>query len=210
MPPTFHEIDPKGDTLLILRNANAPIAVHAWDESMKLWREAKSAPAGIPEVRMRLSSKHLTLASRYFQKMTESNWKETTPEDGYAFTATAEEWDEQALLILMNIIHGRTAKVPWTIDLDMFAKMAILVDYYECHEAVEFFVRTWKSEIGSGVPMLFSSRDRLLRLFVSWVFPAPEDFRGLTKSIISTNIGPFNPLGVPIPQNIIGTYWTDE
>ncbi|UKZ83751.1 hypothetical protein TrVFT333_011561 [Trichoderma virens FT-333] len=111
MEPTFHEIDPSGDTLLILHNANAPFAVLPSptpqeqqkesdsapdDKSEKDWQDTDSEPEdeeskpedanseskdakNKPTIRMRLSSKHLILASAYFKKMTANNWKETTP-----------------------------------------------------------------------------------------------------------------------------------
>lgn len=83
-----------------------------------------------PEIRMRLSSKHLTLASAYFQKLTANNWREINPADGYSCVVNTDEWDEEALLILMNLIHGRTTKIPRSISLEMLAKMSVLVDYY--------------------------------------------------------------------------------
>jgi hypothetical protein len=96
---TFYEIDPSGDTLLILQNANAPFAVLPSSGAQAKQKAADSTPddktAGKapdadskpkeqgskpkdadskPTVQMRLSSKHLTLASKYFQKMTANNW----------------------------------------------------------------------------------------------------------------------------------------
>lgn len=44
-------------------------------------------------------------------------------------------------LILLNIIHGHTRKVPWQRDLH--TQISILVDKYFFHEAVETFSDTW-------------------------------------------------------------------
>lgn len=94
-----------------------------------------------PETRMRLSSKHLTLASRYFKTMLTAPWKETLTQAGQQQHAiSAEGWDAEALLVLMRIIHGRTQGVPRVVTLDMMAKFAVLVDYYDCHEVVDCVV----------------------------------------------------------------------
>lgn len=132
--PNIYEVDLDGDTLLILRYPDSPFAVLGsailWpnrlpnhlsgqmrsDELLLGGRERVLARSQIQEneeeIRIRLSSKHLTLASAYFEKMMANNWKETNPENGYTYVATAEEWDQKALLVLMNIIHGQTTKVP--------------------------------------------------------------------------------------------------
>ncbi|KAF3066955.1 hypothetical protein CFAM422_009048 [Trichoderma lentiforme] len=230
MDMTFYEIDPSGDTLLILQNANAPFAVFPSsgpqakqkasdstpdDKTAAKAQDADSKPKeegskpkdadSKPTVQMRLSSKHLTLASKYFQKMTENNWKESklsTPEYGYSYVINANDWDEKALLLLMNIIHGRTSKVPRYIDLELLAKIAVLVDYYQCHEAVAFYSQTWLSSIFIVIPRK-GERDYMLRLVVCLVFSEVFNFQLLTKTIIWGATGPIDSLGLPIQQKII-------
>lgn len=46
-------------------------------------------------------------------------------------------------LILMMILHGRTRAVPRKISSKRLSEMAVLVDYYECYEAVEVFSDMW-------------------------------------------------------------------
>lgn len=227
---TFYEIDPSGDTLLILQNANAPFAVLPSSGPQAKQKASDSTPDdkttgkapdadskpeeegskpknadSKPTVQMRLSSKHLTLASRYFQKMTANNWKESkeaTPEVGYSYVINANDWDEKALLLLMNIIHGRTSKVPRYIDLELLAKIAVLVDYYQCHEAVSFFSQTWLSSIFIVIPRK-GEREYMLRLVVCLVFSEVFNFQLLTKTIIWGATGPIDSLGLPIQQKII-------
>ncbi|KAL6896510.1 hypothetical protein GGI43DRAFT_122332 [Trichoderma evansii] len=222
MPPTILEIDPAGDTLFILRNPNAPFAVDSsfeiWDtalpqywtpdqqqdeENLKSSALVETPAAGsTPEIHMRLSSKHLTLSSIYFQRLTANDWKETKAESGYSYTVTAEEWDEEALIILMNIIHGQTQKVPLDVDLEKLAKIAVLVDYYKCHKAVDFFAKVWVSRLQSG-PFLYYSRELLLRLFVSYVFSEYYHFTKLTRTIIYVSRGPIHTLGLPMPKELV-------
>ncbi|UKZ81841.1 hypothetical protein TrVFT333_009617 [Trichoderma virens FT-333] len=134
--------------------------------------------------------------------MMANDWRETNPEDCYSYVVTAEEWDQKALLILMNIIHGQTTKVPRTISLEMLTKMSVLVDYYKCHEAVEFFAKTWISNLAEPVPSSYG-RNLLLRLCVSWVFSEADTFRSLTKTVIYQSRGHIHSLGLPIPGDVI-------
>ncbi|RYP62552.1 hypothetical protein DL771_009682 [Monosporascus sp. 5C6A] len=90
-----------------------------------------------PEVQFRLSSRHLVLASPFFKKALGGPWKEghSVTSDGCRYIHT-EEWDPNALLVLMQIIHGRNWGIPRSVSLEMLAKIAVLVDYYKCHEAL--------------------------------------------------------------------------
>ncbi|RYP41939.1 hypothetical protein DL767_000676 [Monosporascus sp. MG133] len=65
------------------------------------------------EIQFRLSSRHLVLASSFFRKALEGPWKEghSVTSDGCRYIHT-EEWDPDALLVLMQIIHGRNWSVP--------------------------------------------------------------------------------------------------
>ncbi|PTB63510.1 hypothetical protein BBK36DRAFT_1126953 [Trichoderma citrinoviride] len=195
MEPKLHEIDPKGDTLLILHNPDAPFAAQNSRFSVRGVRAAVK-----PEVRMRLSSRHLTLASAYFEKMLANDWKETTPEGDYSYVVKAEDWDEEALLIMMNIIHGRTAKLPMAMNLETLAKICALVDYYQCHEALKFFNQLWLGRIDRRS---YTGRDLLLRLSVACVFPDRTKFQNLTMSLIKESKWPIESLGLPIPQSVI-------
>lgn len=73
-----------------------------------------------------------------------------------------KDWDAGALQILMDVIHGRTREVPKVISLETLAKIAILVDYYECLEVVvEMFSSKWMESLKSTIPEIFS-RDVML------------------------------------------------
>jgi hypothetical protein len=104
-------------------------------------RYPSTDPSSSQPVRVRCSSKHLALASTYFRRIFEGPWKENTNDStGSPRTVQALNWDKQALLVILNIIHGRTRAVPRHINLEMLAKIAVMVDYYGCLEAVEHFV----------------------------------------------------------------------
>ncbi|KAL7922255.1 hypothetical protein ACQKWADRAFT_83658 [Trichoderma austrokoningii] len=220
------KIDPNGDTLFILRKPNKPFARDAsfepWPMSLpRYWTLAQQgneealknsalatssdseyAPDDAPEIRMRLSSKHLTLNSTYFQKLADNDWADTNKDNGYSYTVTAEEWDQKALIILMNVLHGKTHKVPRRIYLEKLAKIAVLVDYYGCHKAVDFFAKAWIGRLKAPFPTSYS-RQLLLRLFVSYVFSDDKAFTRLTRTIIYEGRGPIHALGLPIPADMV-------
>ncbi|RFU81848.1 hypothetical protein TARUN_357 [Trichoderma arundinaceum] len=227
MEPTMYMIDPRGDTLLILYNANSGDMTRdsalRWDNNLPqyLTREAQrndmmlgilppsaetSPGDGEREVWMRLSSKHLSLASAYFQRLISGDWTETQPKDGYSYTITAQEWDEKALVLLMNIIHGRTTHVPRCVSVEMLAKLGILVNYYKCYEAVKFYTDTWVSLLNLLPLPLVYGRELLFRLFVSWVFLDGITFATLTKVILYNSRGPMHSLGLPMSHQVIGKH----
>lgn len=223
--PEILKIDPNGDTLFILRNADTPFAT---DSSFELWPRAlplfwtpdqqqnehklqtsalvaEVARDETAEIQMQLSSKHLALASTYFQRMMANDWKESKSENGYAYTITADDWNADALIIMMNIIHGQTQKVPKSVDVEKLAKIAVLVDYYECHKAIHWFAEVWIGRIREPRYMSYS-RDTLLRLFVYYVFSDNDAFTKLTKTIIFESRGPIHTLGLPIPKELVGKF----
>lgn len=132
-----------------------------------------------------------------------SKWQEAEAEEGFQWTIKATDWDKKAVTVLMNILHHRTRVVPRTISLEMLAKIAVLVDYYGCHEAVELWAETWVTKLGSAVSEHYS-RDLLLRLTVAIVFSDNKSFSNRTKFAIRKSRGPIHTLGLPIPQQIVG------
>jgi hypothetical protein len=132
-----------------------------------------------------------------------SKWQEAESEKGFQWTIKATDWDDEAVTILMNILHHGTRVVPRTISLEMLTKIAVLVDYYGCLEAVELWAEIWMAELGS-VASEYYSRDLLLRLTVAMVFFDNKLFSTLTKYAIRSSRGPIHTLGLPIPHQIVG------
>ncbi|CVK98808.1 uncharacterized protein FMAN_16171 [Fusarium mangiferae] len=230
------EVQPDGDTLLILRNSGATFAMHntenEWPNALpkfqtelSIRRESSIFPKeshtdpyetladdlslaqAKPEplqMRFRLCSKTLINTSPYFKKSLSGDWKETEPEPGYKWTLTANDWDGEAFLLLMRTLHHKTREVPRTIRLETLAKVAVLVDYYGCHEAVELWAETWISNIDEEMKESFYSRELLLKLTIAWVFSDRKRFRSLAETAIRTSRGPIPTLGLPIPYQVVG------
>jgi hypothetical protein len=222
LQPTVLEIDPAGDTLFILRNGDAPFAVDGffrpWSTALALTDQERLNEEAMknmvlkiplfavstPELHLRLSSKHLTLCSTYFQKLAANSWEETKAQGGYSYTVSAQDWNKEALIILMNIIHGQTHKVPLEVDLEKLARIAVIVDYYNCHKAVDFYAKVWTSRLLQSPLFDSYSRELLLRLFVSYTFSESDVFTKLARTIIYESRGPIHTLGLPIPKRLVG------
>ncbi|PON24630.1 hypothetical protein TGAM01_v206560 [Trichoderma gamsii] len=221
MEPTMHVLDPEGDTLLTLASPNPPFVTsyslwrialpqyNTWETRNKerlLWTapdESVKIFTTDLTIKMQLSSKHLKLASDYFRTMMAgNNWKESTPKDGFSFSVTANGWNEEALLTVMRILHGRTKVIPRTISLEKLAKIAVVIDYYNLHEAIDFSAKEWIYNLKEPPPTSFG-RTLLLRFLVSWVFSEVYTFRQLSKIIIQESRGPVNAQSLPIPKAII-------
>jgi hypothetical protein len=169
--------------------------------------QGKDRPLSEPsEVQMRVSSRHLILASPYFKAALDGPWREAASVSAdccrYIY---ADDWDPQAFLILMHIIHGRNRQVPRLVSLELLAKIAVLVDYYECHEAVEVFAALWLREMKSESQLPTQvSRELVLWLCISWVFGDVDVFTSVTSTALQQSRGPLATLGLPIPERIIG------
>lgn len=69
------------------------------------------------------------------------------------FTSSVEvlpEDDPSAVLHLMDIIHGRTRRVPRLVDLRTLTQLTVLVNYYQFHEAVKVFSDMWLDALRSN------------------------------------------------------------
>lgn len=185
-------------------NANTSIS------SRLAWRRGSTGRIAVNissgEIRMRVSSKHLSLAASHFERMFHGDWGEgNTLRSIGAVEIPLKEDDPAALLILMNIIHGRTRKVPRQVDLKTLTQLAILVDYYHFHEAVEVFSDMWVDGLKERLPQTYTT-DLVRWICISWVFQKPHEFRKVTriaqrqtKSVIAED-------WLPIPDSIVGQY----
>jgi hypothetical protein len=135
-----------------------------------------------PAVYLRVSSKHLILASTYFRTMlgpTEYPEGRTLHSEGNVLIPLPDD-DSRALAILMYIVHGMTRKVPRHVTLRTLTTLAGLVNYYQLHEAVELFSDTWIANLEEGLPG--SNLNVVLQwLFISWVFQKGDKFKKMSR-----------------------------
>jgi BTB/POZ domain len=159
------------------------------------------------EVRMRVSSKHLTLVSPVFKSLLKGGFLEA---QALSSAGTAEvslpDDDPQALEILLNIIHGRSKKVPLEVSVAKLTELAILVDKYGLHEVSQMYSAAWIDSLKESLPTEFTE-ELLQWMWVSRVFSKPECFAKTTKIALLESESPlYNnaETTLPIPESVLG------
>ncbi|KAL4905059.1 hypothetical protein BDW74DRAFT_18669 [Aspergillus multicolor] len=168
--------------------------------------EAASEEANV--CRIQVSAKHLALASPVFKKTPAVRITNTFHEsDKYHENGSnevdVENWDIDALLILLHAIHGKHNAIPRQLSLEMMAKVAVLADHYDCKEAVGIWARhIWIHNL-QETPAMCSSHDLALWLWISWFFELPAKFQECTAIAKAWGGGDFDAFGLPIPEHVI-------
>lgn len=110
--------------------------------------------------------------------------------------------DVKAFVVVMNIIHGRNRNVPRAVDLEMLSKIAVVVHYLGCHEAVEVFSSIWIDHLKPSIPDTYC-RDLVLWILITSVFRDAELFKSVTHTAILKSDQKIPTLGLPIQAGII-------
>jgi hypothetical protein len=148
-----------------------------------------------------VSSRHLTLASPPLENLlTGEKWKEgiRNGSDGL-YHVPAQDWDSEALHILLKVLHHHNRQVPRKVTLELLAKITVLIDYYGCGEALEPFTEGWVEhlKVASPIPSHFC-RDLMLWMCVAWVLRLPHEFQRTTTVAIRRQYRDLPTLGLPI------------
>ena len=165
---------------------------------------------GEPEeesIHYHVSSRHLMLASSTFKRM--------LAQDGFAesvrnevdglYHIVAHDWDPEAFLIVLRIVHGRNKQVPREVTLEMLAKIAVLEDYYNFEESLDVFTEVWvQSLTKTSIPTIYC-RDLVLWVWVAWIFDVEQQFTQATDTVIRQSTESFQTLELPIPTRVSGT-----
>jgi hypothetical protein len=165
------------------------------------------SPSPPPEMRFKVSSKHLTLASHRFKKMLAGDYTEANliyPNS--CRQVTIDTFDSEALKILLNIIHGRNSKVSRSLSLEMVAKVSEWVDDLDCYEQVEVFGDIWIRQLENSLPKEYG-RDIILWIFISFVFRKPGLFKSATRTAILHSADLFQTINLPVRPIIAGEWF---
>ncbi|KAI0110219.1 hypothetical protein F4814DRAFT_426256 [Daldinia grandis] len=153
-----------------------------------------------PTVQFLLSSRHLILASKYFESTLCGPWKEGALVDSNGIRRVeAEGWSVASMLILMQVIHGHNRKVPRDLTLEALAKIAVLVNHYQCHDAVMTWSDIWINPLRNSMPAKFN-RDIVLWILVAKVFEKNDLFNKATKIALEDCRGQLPTLNLPIME----------
>jgi hypothetical protein len=168
--------------------------------------------SGNKEIHYLVSSRHLMLASPWFRRTLTSEASTEAvkdPSDG-RYHIGASNWDEEALLILLSIFHVRVRQVPATVGLEMLAKIAQLVDYYELvgAEVIERDTSGWIAHMRLvAIPSSYC-RDLILWIWISQLFQMSEEFEQATAVAIRESQGCLQTLALPIKDAVTCTLLT--
>ncbi|KAK1759115.1 hypothetical protein QBC47DRAFT_409896 [Echria macrotheca] len=201
-------MDPCGDVVLILKHPDSPFAV--WDEdSATIADDPSPADDHLPvpdtDRTFLLSSRHLCLASPVLKVMLSGGWIEgiKSAPDGL-YQLTAEHWDSEALAVVMNVVHGRWNLVPREISVEMLAKLAVIVDYYDIHEPLQLILHMWMTPFSASSIPTRIGRELVLWLLIAWVFKNDVLFLQAAKVAILRSTDEIRiPMDVPIPSSVI-------
>ncbi|KAM0362014.1 hypothetical protein ACHAO7_011435, partial [Fusarium culmorum] len=190
MSTTRIQIDPDGDTLVILEVKQDP--------------PLPDSPESLNKKHFVCSKKHLTLASRRATKLFSSNFKEASKEtDGLYYWNFGGVFDAEAFELVLKIIHGRTHRIPQNIDLNLLAGIASIVDDLECYDALSFFGQKWLLEYGWTYTLPQSVDKTLAQLIlVSFVFGNAALFQSSTRIAIRCSSDDLPTFELPIRADI--------
>ncbi|KAF5679185.1 hypothetical protein FHETE_926 [Fusarium heterosporum] len=155
------------------------------------------------EIRMLVSGNHLKLASSYFDKMFSGPFIEAETNQSGLRQVTASGWDPEAFKMVLTIMHGYHRQVPKSFSLELLAKVAMVVNYYECHEIIGPYANIWLKKVKSKVPTVYG-KDCILCLFISWVFSGSEMFQQMTRLALKHSRKLIEVEDLAIPATLLG------
>ncbi|KAJ9149236.1 hypothetical protein NKR23_g4332 [Pleurostoma richardsiae] len=191
-----YEVDPDADTLLIVPASTKDLA-------RAEGKDAQAATATPLELRIKVSSKHLSLASKDFKNQLKWKWEASdAPQPDGRIHVVLEGFDPAAVTIVMNIIHGRGSKVPKSVDAETLANIAVFVDEYKLFDPVEIYADRWARQLPDSV--FAEDEINVARwIYISYVFRRPATFKLVTRTAILKSTGPITSVGLPIREKII-------
>lgn len=178
---TTHTICPNGDIVLSLTTSNPP-------------------------TKLLVSSTHLIHASPYYRALLTGPFREAHDlHTNGSVKITLSEDNPDAMLAIMNAVHGRFFAVPGRrINLELLKDIAVLVDRYELFESVSTLLNTWVTTVRVGDPRASLRDVAKWFLCVTWAFNMSDGFRFATKELILDTGVDVNLDGTCIPFNVGG------
>lgn len=187
---------------------NKPGATIASTSAANEGSEPPVEPSSIEHIkpeglRLLVSSRHLRLASSTFRSMLDGPWKEgATINTGAIRSIRATEWDTEAFLIVLDIIHDQMLAIPDLVELELLAKIAAIVDYYNCHDVMKPFIDDWTRMLQSHIPSSYG-KECVLWMSISWVFLDVVILKKMAMLAIMDCQGPIETIGLPVPQTLL-------
>ncbi|CAG7559026.1 unnamed protein product [Fusarium equiseti] len=173
-------------------------SVHNTDDLKAL--KASDEKGDPVQIRLRVSSAHLKLSCPFFKAMLDGPFSEGIRNKDNIFEVKTFEWNAEALVILLDIIHGHHRSLPKKVELDIFIEIAMLCDYYQCEEIVEVFADRWIAALEEDKP--YEEQATMNWMFIAWVFQKEQLF---TSQVAVTLLHSRIPVqtDLPLPSTIV-------
>ncbi|KAI4612463.1 hypothetical protein J4E80_007197 [Alternaria sp. BMP 0032] len=212
--PKLVTIDPNGDMLIKLKYRNT--AQSKWkneSESVDNWiAQAEAAKAVIEnetalpeqkptEVHYLVSSRQLRIVSPYFEKMFKRNYDETVPnsEDGL-YHVRAQQWNPDALAIMLNIAHLQFAAIPKEISVELFVALFLVADYYQMEDALRLFTKEWQGQLQEQTMPEHYGEESMLWMFLGVKLKDWMIFESMASMAMRQACCPIQFLDLPFPR----------
>ncbi|KAG8357869.1 hypothetical protein FVEN_g4356 [Fusarium venenatum] len=111
-------------------------------------------------------------------------------------------FDPEALGIVLRIIHAQNQDLPDDVTLEMLVSIGKVVDDLQCHEALFFFAKVWKSRIFQPIPSHMCN-ELIQWIFVASVFKFDKCLNMATNVALMESTGHIDSLELPIISDII-------
>ena len=202
MATVNYEVDPDGDCLLILTG---------WTISKTVEKpEIASEPGGSDNkkartatIKMRVSSKHLSVASPVFKALFHQGFQEgKTLERTGCLEVKLDDDDPNALLILLRLCHCKFKDVPRKLEVNALKEVARLLDKYFLHDSIpELYVEEWCAALALDHEL--SEETMTVWACICSVFGRREKLHNLAKRMVLHSTQRIKAIGLPV-QGVLG------
>ncbi|KAM0237494.1 hypothetical protein ACHAPO_004141 [Fusarium lateritium] len=191
-----HDIDPYGDLSIVLKHPNTlnlmpdlPTEYESFCPPPPYDGWIINDPSNNEEfeVEFRVSSLHMIRSSTFFKKMLGGPWKEAVEAtaSSHLRRVSATDWNYEALMIVLNIIHKRNRNndVPHDVNTFLLAHIAVIVDYYQCEKCthIKAAIRQW-AQNGK-----LHRSGYVVELYISLVFSWHSSVNSMTTRVLRNN-----------------------
>ncbi|PLB44781.1 hypothetical protein P170DRAFT_440023 [Aspergillus steynii IBT 23096] len=150
----------------------------------------------------KVSSKTLTLGSKYFQTMLNPRWSEGNE---LRETGTLKLWlhdtGPDTFAILLNLLHSRFRHIGTLSTIDQLTTLAVQVDYFQCDTISAALSQRLIQCLDQSRTTVVTTADARWVL-VAWMLADSKLFSKVTRAIQRQIQGEFDSLRLPIPPTV--------
>lgn len=171
--------------------------------NLQLDGEASKEPVKKDPFKARVSSAVLRHASPVLYKEFDPDgpWAQPPVQSDGLIHKRYQDFDPDAFRHVLNIVHFRGSLLPKTLPQEDLAKVAVIVDYLQCHEATTFVTQSWVQDYKQGGDVF--DRSATLWLFIFCIFNREEMFQFNANKAVRHNSTPLDTLGLAFPSRIV-------